>query len=291
MLGDWSMADGRIVFTPVISFSRGYSYELLRKSKSLLVFTVPPDELATTPELTGFYPSADTLPENLLKVYLRFSEPMSIGRSLQYATLVRNNKDTLHGTFLDLQPELWNPDRTCLTLWLDPGRIKQGLIPNEVLGELLKKGDSYTVTVSAGWMSKKGKKSTKSFTKTFYAGSRDDKKPDIKAWRISQPRAETKDTLRIDFGESLDFLLIESAVSISDSSGNEVPGEIFIKHNEKTLLFVPKNNWPPGIHSINADAQLEDLSGNNLSRPFDRNLLKDAPPDQRLKFTRSIEIR
>ena len=42
------------------------------------------------------------------------------------------------GTFLDLQPELWNAEGTVLTLWLDPGRIKRDLIPNKELGIPLK---------------------------------------------------------------------------------------------------------------------------------------------------------
>ena len=33
--------------------------------------------------------------------------------------------------FLELENELWNPEHTQLTLWLDPGRIKRDLIPNQ----------------------------------------------------------------------------------------------------------------------------------------------------------------
>src|SRR5882757_2021488 len=33
MLGNWSVVDDKLVFNPVISFSRGYTYELLRKGK------------------------------------------------------------------------------------------------------------------------------------------------------------------------------------------------------------------------------------------------------------------
>ena len=55
---------------------------------------------------------------------------MEEGRSTRYVVLVKEGVDTLKGTFLDLQPELWNDDATELTLWLDPGRIKLDLIPN-----------------------------------------------------------------------------------------------------------------------------------------------------------------
>lgn len=290
MLGDWSLVDNRLVFKPLISFSRGYTYELFRKGKSILLFTVPPYDNVTVPEVINIYPSADTLPENLLKVYLQFSEPMAAGKSLQHITFVRNNSDTLASTFLDLQPELWNPDGSCLTLWLDPGRIKQGLIPNEQLGALLKKDDTYTLTISSGWLSKYGKKSSKDFIKTFYAGPRDNKKPDINQWKISHPRKGTKDTIRIDFFEALDFMLIKSAITFEDSLGHAVPGVMSIDRNERALFFAPGTNWVSGIYFIQADAQLEDLAGNNLARPFDRDLLKDVAPDQRSKFTRKINI-
>jgi len=290
ILGDWALMNNQLTFKPIISFSRGYTYEILRKSKRILLFTIPPDNNASIPQVMHIYPSADSVPENLLKVYLQFSEPMAAGKSLQYVTLIRNNLDTLPDTFLDLQPELWNPDGSCLTLWLDPGRIKQGLIPNEQLGALLKSGDTYTLIISSGWLSKQGKKSVNNMVKTFYVGPRDDQKPDITKWQISHPRKGTKDTLHIDFSKALDFMLIKSAITFEDSSGHEVPGEISINKNERGLFFLPITNWTSGVYFINADPQLEDLAGNNLSRPFDRNLLKDAPPDQRSKFLRRVDI-
>ena len=290
MLGNWSWVDDQLTFKPVISFSRGYTYKLFRKNNLILQFSIPEDDRAPVPEVTGIYPSADTVPENLLKVYLQFSTPMASGKSLEHITLVRNNSDTLSGTFLDLQPELWNTDGTCLTLWLDPGRIKQGLIPNETLGELLKMGDSYTLTISHGWLSRQGKKSIKDRVMTFFVGPRDDRKPDISRWRISRPRKGTKDTLRIEFPEALDFLLIKSTITVEDPLGKKVPGEIIINKDEKIMLFAPANRWTSGSYLLDADPQLEDLAGNNLARPFDRDLLKDAPPDARSKFTRRINI-
>ena len=77
------------------------------------------------------------MPENLLKIYLRFSHPMREGQSDKYISLIKNGKDTLPDVFLNLQPELWNEDRTVLTVWLDPGRIKRDLQPNLKLGNPL----------------------------------------------------------------------------------------------------------------------------------------------------------
>ena len=83
----------------------------------------------------AIYPTQDTVPENLLKIYLQFSKPMREGQALRHIELLKNNRDTLPGVFLDLQPELWNVDRTTLTVWLDPGRIKRDLQPNGPIGK------------------------------------------------------------------------------------------------------------------------------------------------------------
>jgi hypothetical protein len=68
---------------------------------------------------------------------------MMESRSAGFIKLVKNGTDTLHDAFLDLQPELWNEDRTVITLWLDPGRIKRDLQPNLKLGAPLQQSEKY----------------------------------------------------------------------------------------------------------------------------------------------------
>ena len=47
----------------------------------------------------------------------------------------------LQGVFLTMDPELWDPERRRLTLLLDPGRIKRGLVPNLEAGYPLNEGN------------------------------------------------------------------------------------------------------------------------------------------------------
>src|SRR5687768_10047886 len=127
VLGEFKLDDGEVNFEPLVPFTRNLKYELLLDDKLIGKIQIPTGEFAR-PQLVGIYPSNDTLPENLLKMYFEFSMPMVEGRSLKYITLLRDDRDTLENTFLNLQPELWNADGTVLTLWLDPGRIKRELI-------------------------------------------------------------------------------------------------------------------------------------------------------------------
>jgi hypothetical protein len=44
--------------------------------------------------------------------------------------------------FLPVQADFWNADHTRYTLFFDPGRVKQGILPNEQLGRPLRAGGS-----------------------------------------------------------------------------------------------------------------------------------------------------
>lgn len=113
IVGHYQQADNEILFEPLIPFTRGLRYVIWLRNKRLHEFIIPGLPADDHPTLLAIYPSQDSLPDNLLKVYLRFSRPMREGRSRQYVTILKNNTDTLSNVFLDLQPELWNADRTC----------------------------------------------------------------------------------------------------------------------------------------------------------------------------------
>ena len=96
------------------------------------------EQIASEPlNALRIYPTTDSVPLNLLKMTLEFDHPMDKSRSFDHLSFYSEGEE-LGLPFLDLQTELWNLERTRLTLWLDPGRIKQGLIPNERDGNPLK---------------------------------------------------------------------------------------------------------------------------------------------------------
>ena len=66
-----------------------------------------------------------------------------VRNSLEYIKVINLNTQKEEDIFLTLETELWNADHTELTLWLDPGRIKKDLIPNQKLGIPIKNGNSY----------------------------------------------------------------------------------------------------------------------------------------------------
>lgn len=287
MLGDYSLSNGDVVFKPLIPFTRGLSYEVRLKNKRLGEVVIPAAALADGPQVMDIFPLRDTLPQNLLKLYVHFSKPMQAGHCLQYITLVKNARDTLMDVFLDLQPELWNHDGTLLTLWLDPGRIKRGLQPNEKLGEPLQQGAHYLLVISGDWKDTHGAPLQQSFTKNFAVSLRDTVSPAPSRWTITAPGSGTRNVLEINFHEPLDHLLAREAISIYRND-QLTPGKVETIAGESIYRFTPDNPWTSGSYTVHCEARLEDLAGNNLERVFDVDLQQNSVAAQRnhvRKFT------
>jgi hypothetical protein len=229
----------------------------------------------------------------LLKMYFEFSEPMVEGTSLSHITLMRSDGDTMKGTFLDLDPELWNTDGTVLTLWLDPGRIKRDLIPNKELGAPLKTNERYTLYVDESWQSKHGLSLGQTYSKTFVTKVRDDVSPSPSLWRIDVPSAGTNEPLIVRFESPLDYFLAKNAVTVKASDGSIVAGGIEIDKNETIYRFIPATPWQVGRFVLHVESRLEDLAGNNLNRPFDRDVdgLKHTNHEQQPFFDKEFQIR
>lgn len=285
MLGNYSVRDGYVLFQPLVPLSRGLAYEIFFRNKLIGGIHVPIADAANAPKLIAVYPSADTLPENLLKIYVQFSAPMREGQALQHIHLLDERNDTLPDIFLDLQPELWNKERTVLTLWLDPGRIKRELIPNEQMGNPLQKGQYYTLSVSRNWKDAQGLPLRQEYKRKLIVGGRDSNPPQPQLWKIDLPKAGTVEPLRVNYQEPLDYYLLQETIRIVDEKENRIEGSMRIVNKEKGFEFVPAKPWRTGNYYIEIASYLEDLAGNNLARLFDRDI-RNQPPKKEQAFVR-----
>lgn len=272
IIGNYTRVGGEISFTPVIPFSRGMEYELFYRDKIIGKIKIPMANVSEAAVVAAVYPSADTVPENLLKIYLQFSAPMREGEALKHIALVDSEGDTVSGVFLDLQPELWNEERTVLTVWLDPGRIKRDLIPNRQMGNPLQKGKQYSVVVSNKWKDVQGLALQQEYRKKFYVGDRDSRSPQTETWVMSLPHIATKEPLKVHMNEPLDYFLLQETISIADEKENIVAGNIKIYENESGFEFIPDQPWKAGRYKLQVAFYLEDLAGNNLQRLYDREI-------------------
>lgn len=282
ILGEYTVQKDTLIFEPLIPFTAGLRYRVLLENTVLSELEIP--RATHSPELTGIYPSQDTLPENLLKFYFVFSGPMTEGHSLQYIALLDAKGDTLLNTFLKVHPELWNAERTVLTVWLDPGRIKRDLQPNKLLGTPLTQGRRYTLCVSNQWPDQQGALLMKTYSKAFVAAARDIASPKVAHWKLTLPQKSTVQPLSITVPEALDYVLLHNTVQVVDTQGNTVAGSFQISDEEKKIRFMPTKPWSAGTYKLQVEARLEDLAGNNLNRLFDRDITdkKTLPSDQKV---------
>lgn len=272
VLGDFHLSTNQIVFTPLIPLTRGLTYEVIYRNNSVGIIQIPVAESDVEPEVLAVFPSQDTLPENLLKIYIKFSSPMQEDQSMNHLSLIRNESDTVSSAFLPLQQELWNKERTILTVWLHPGRIKRELQPNKNLGNPLQAGGFYHIIISQQWKDINGASLKQSYIKKFTVASRDSLIPDTKNWRIFHPVAGSKNAMELKFDESLVYTLIQESIEIYNPEKKQIDGNLEVLPNETGVLFTPTFNWKKGGYLISIQTRLEDLAGNNLNRAFDQDI-------------------
>ncbi len=258
-------------FAPVVPFTAGQTYTVRKKNTEVLAsFAIPNREGENSAKMIGIHPQKDTVPENLLKMYFEFEQPMQeIHNALDFITVYNETDAVETAPFLRLESQLWNKEGTLLTLWLDPGRIKTDLIPNREKGLPLTKGKSYTVSVDSSWKAIDGRTLQKKYTKRFYVGSRDDKKPNTDTWQVQMHDKDSVKNLIIDFNEPMDAFLAKETIQIYDSKNTPITGNFSLLEKGTKLRFEPNIPWPNSAIEIHIESRLEDLAGNNLNRLFD----------------------
>jgi hypothetical protein len=171
------------------------------------------------------------------------------------------------GVFLPMDPELWDPRRTRVTMLLDPGRIKRGLAPHAEAGYPLREGESVVVSVDAGWKDAAGVPLRASAERRYEVGPPQRARIDPSAWRLEAPPAGSAGPLVVGFDRALDGALLEHCLRVTG-----VPGEAAIGPEERSWSFIPDEPWSPGEQTLEIDTRLEDLAGNSVAHVFDRDL-------------------
>lgn len=292
MLGEYSVEAGRnggkiIRFVPRFPLAPGVTYratlpELKLESK----FTVPIPPRPAPAVVTSVYPSADELPENLLRLYVHFSEPMRRGEAYDFIQLLDASGKPTPTPFLTLGEELWDETGKRLTLLFDPGRIKQGLKPREDLGPILEAGKTYTLVIDPKWRDAHGQNLQREYRRTFRAGKPADFGIDISQWTVEPPAAGARSPLVVHFPAPLDHALLHRMIAITRTNGSLIPGKVSVLDHEKTWRFEPTEAWRSGEYEIVVNRSLEDVAGNRVGQPFEVDsvsspLAKEEPPARR----------
>jgi hypothetical protein len=228
------------------------------------------------PRVLAVYPSGDVLPENLLRFYLHFSQPMESKGAQRKVRLVDAAGTEVPLAFVDVEHGLWNPSQTRLTVLLHPGRIKRGVAPGERLGPPLRAGGSYRLVVDGALADTAGRPMGSTFERSFRVSAADRRSPARGGLRLDAPR-RPGEPLTVRLPEPLDEALLRRLVWVEDAAGGLLDGTVEVRNGETAWSFRPAAPWSPGAYALRVSPALEDRAGNRFDRLFDREVEGNSP--------------
>jgi hypothetical protein len=222
-----------------------------------------------TPTVAHVYPGTDTIPSNILRFYVEFSEPMREGSASSHIYIVDSSDRVIKHLFFDSPDELWSADRTLLTLLVDPGRVKSGLRGNQLFGRALKVGQYYSFVLDSMMQTMRGDYLKSAYHAKFFVTSTDTFYPQVKNWSLKLPMAGTFDKIEIHFNEVIDHVSALSSIVIQNKKGEIMKGKIMLSNHDRVWKFIPQRSWLKGAYFVRVSNRLEDLAANNLNGKFE----------------------
>jgi hypothetical protein len=284
MLGVYRAESNALRFEPQFPLEPGLAYRAVFRPDQMpggskappvsSVFQAPRRSATPATMVSHIYPSAGALPENLLKFYVHFTAPMSRGNIYDYIHLRDESGKDVELPFLEIDEELWDATMTRLTLIIDPGRIKRGVLPLEEIGPALEAGKSYTLVIGREWRDGAGIPLKESCQKNFKVEPPDREPLDPARWKIEAPQAGSRDALAIVFPEPMDHALAQRLIRVAVEPGGIVEGIVSLEDQERRWIFTPDTVWRRGRYQLIIQSTLEDLAGNNIGKPFEVDLFE-----------------
>lgn len=236
-------------------------------------------------KVLAIYPTTDSIPVNILRFYIQFSKPMQEMDILKHIHLVNSQGEDMTGVFYENQYELWNENRTMVTLIIDPGRVKTGLLANQSMGRAFEETQQYELKVDSLLMDFDNHYLEAIFSKKFVAIAEDKKPPNIKMWQYSVPTKNTNDALNIDFKDCIDNISATTYIKIIMDK-KEIEGTITLDKNETNWSFKPLMSWQKGNYEIWVHPALEDIAANSINQIFDHKVsdFKNEKLTQKIKI-------
>lgn len=265
VMGRVETSADRLKFVPAapLAGSQRYRAEWLAEDGSPQKFEFEFRLTPQKPPTVRFAPQA-TLPANALKFYLHFSQPMEQGVFLERLRLLEADGKEVIGPFRET--ELWSPDGRRLTVWFHPGRQKTGVNLNEEEGPVLRENAKHTLFIAGSWRSTSGVALGNDLRFDFQVGTADHEMPMMEKWQITAPKSGSREPLAVRFDEPLDPAMLASALSVHLGADLVL---VEIEIDGLNWRAIPLQPWTAGSYELRADPNLEDLAGNNLTKPFE----------------------
>jgi hypothetical protein len=296
--GRYAVNGSAVTFTPLFPFDAGRAYRVVFDPSRLprprqattvtAVVRLPAVATEPTTVVTAVHPSADAVPENLLRVYIEFSAPMGNGAGLDFVKLVElsgpgdqvaRSERVERGAFLPVEANFWSPDHMRYTLFFDPGRVKEDILPNRQSGRPLRAGHRYALDIASAWTDANGFPLKTGYRHVFRAGPAVDEAIALSDWKIARPAPGTRDRLVVKFPRPLDHGILVRALGVETTNRRPVDGEVSLESQDIAWVFTPVAPWQSGEYNLVAQSFLEDPQGNQIGRAFEA--FADDPKNDR----------
>ena len=288
VFGSYEVLESGLWFTPHFPFEPGVRYrasfdpgplEQPEHSEVLtLEFSLPSRMSSEAAHVEHVFPSGNLLPENLLRFYIRFSEPMQRGQAARQISILGPDGRPAPDVLYRAPIELWDRSMRHLTVLLDPGRLKRGVGPNRELGPPLQAGLDYTLVVGSGMVDACARPLGKRFCKTFHVAEPVRGPIPVDRWALLPPPAGSSQALALMFPQPLDWAMLWHSIAVTSEEDQPIQGRISVDQSETRWSLTPSSPWDAGSYNVRIASDLEDVCGNNLLAPFDRPLRPGGDP-------------
>lgn len=286
ILGTSTRDQGYMKFTPIVPFESSTPYTLICGSR-LYHFEVSQPIDYEPLKVNAIYPGTPEVPANILKWYIEFSRAVNPVKIYDHISFLDQDGNPIDRSILNISAGLLSPDGTLLTVWIEPGRQKQLLGPNQRLGSVFEPHQQYTLEIDSTLKDNHGFRIVSDIRYLFTTIEADRTKPSVDDWSVDTVHLGSKEVLSIDTKELIDYGSLLDAFRIR-KGGQQIDGVVSYDSNKKRILFSPEEAWQSGLYSIEVDYQLEDLAGNNLHHLFDRPIEDDQPQERKAIYTLSF---
>jgi hypothetical protein len=258
--GDYSVTAVGVRFIPSRPFAQRTSYVARWKgaADAALAFEPSRDGARATTQVVAIYPSADLLPQNLARIHVQFTEPMSPGRAAQFVRLVTEGEGEAVDPFVPADSaggpalaEHWSDDATRLTLDLAVDAEGRPLL--QIAGR-------YRLIVDRGWDDERGVPLRDTFEKVFAVAKPDREPPDPTTWSVTPPVSPGAPLL-VDFPTPLDQVRLSGALEVV-AQNDRLEGSVRVSNEERRWVFSPSKPWRNGRYVVRIVDALDDPSGN-----------------------------
>lgn len=286
MAGRYAVVDGDLVFTPSFGPEPGQSYTVVFNAQAFsrlfggypvlpqpiyqLSQTIAAEEEYQQGEVSKIYPTPSILPQNVLRFYVYFSQPMSFDNPYDYLSIIDQDNEPVNTPFVEFRQGLWDQTRTRLTVFIHPGRIKRGVGPHVKQGPVFKQGQRYRLKVDKRFKTLDGVALITDFEKTFAIDAPVYQKLNVAHWQLVLPPVDSQQKLVITPERALDpHIAVQMITLVNRKTGEPIDVDFTVGASGLNLFVEPNSPWLAGEYQLQFDSKLEDLSGNTPAWAFD----------------------